>query len=64
MCFFTAAWSDTAGTANLWASLVFVYNIVFGGLLLTASKGAVGARTHPLSHSQLKQTSHGFGSLL
>ena len=30
-----------AGTANLWASLFFIYNIVFGGLLLTTKSTAV-----------------------
>ena len=41
MCFFAAAWSSSVGTANLWASLFFIYNIVFGGLLLTAASGPV-----------------------
>ena len=41
MCFFAAAWSSSVGTANLYASLFFIYNIVFGGLLLTASSGLI-----------------------
>ena len=37
MCFFAAAVSKTSATANLWASLFFIYNMCFGGLLLTAN---------------------------
>ena len=41
MCFLVAAVSNSVGTANLSASLFFIYNIVFGGLLLTARNEAV-----------------------
>ena len=43
MCFFAAAVSKSAGTANLWASLFFIYNMCFGGLLLTAHSITVKA---------------------
>ncbi len=36
MCFCAAAFSRNVGTANLWASIFFIYNMCFGGLLLTS----------------------------
>ena len=41
MCFCAAALSRNVGTANLWASIFFIYNMCFGGLLLTSRSAIV-----------------------
>ena len=42
-CYLISAWFVSAGKANLAASLYFVFNVLFGGVLLTARTPLINA---------------------